>query len=93
MQLLKPACLESVLSNKRSPHSERPVHLNEEQPQLASAGESLRSAGTREGPFYPEINTLSLAEVDSGVEASRVRGERERENRLCFSCEIITVRK
>ena len=40
-----PGTLRTVLSNKRSPHSERPVHLNEEQPQLASAGESLRSAG------------------------------------------------
>ena len=29
-QLLKPACLEPVLCNKRSHHNEKPVHHNEE---------------------------------------------------------------
>ena len=29
-QLLKPVCLEPVLCNKRSPHNEKPAHLNEE---------------------------------------------------------------
>ena len=29
-QLLKPVCLEPVLRNKRSHHSEKPVHLNKE---------------------------------------------------------------
>ena len=31
-QLLKPACLEPVLHNKRSHCNEKPVHRNEEQP-------------------------------------------------------------
>ena len=30
LQLLKPVCLEPVLHNKRSRHSEKPVHLREE---------------------------------------------------------------
>ena len=34
-QLLKPACLELVLRNKRSHRNEKPVHRNEEQPPLA----------------------------------------------------------
>ena len=29
-QLLKPACLDPVLRNKRSHHNEKPVHRNEE---------------------------------------------------------------
>ena len=40
LQLLKPTRLEPVLHNKRSHHSERPVHCNEEQPPLAATRES-----------------------------------------------------
>ena len=43
-QLLKPACLEPVLRNKRSHRNEKPVHRNEEQPPLAATRESLRAA-------------------------------------------------
>ena len=43
-QLLKPAGLEPVLHNKRSHHSEKPVHHNEEEPPLATTRESLCAA-------------------------------------------------
>ena len=43
-QLLKPACLEPVLRNKRSHLNENPTHRNEEQPPLAATRESLRTA-------------------------------------------------
>ena len=43
-QLPKPACLEPVLRNKRSHHSERPTHWNEEQPPLAATGQSPHTA-------------------------------------------------
>ena len=43
-QLLKPACLEPVLCNERGHHSEKPIHHDEEWPQLAA---------TREGPRTP----------------------------------------
>ena len=43
-QLLKPACLEPVLCNKRSHHNEKPRHRNEEQPPLATTRESLCAA-------------------------------------------------
>ena len=39
-QLLKPACLEPVLCNKRSHCKERHVHHNEEWPPLAATRES-----------------------------------------------------
>ena len=35
-QLLKPACLEPVLGNKRSHRNEKPAHRNEEKPPLAT---------------------------------------------------------
>ena len=34
-RLLKPACLEPVLRNKRSHRNEKPAHHNEEEPPLA----------------------------------------------------------
>ena len=43
-QLLRPACLESVLHNKRSHCNEKPAHHNEEQPPLAASRESLHTA-------------------------------------------------
>ena len=43
-QLLKPACLEPMLHNKRSHCNEKPVHLNEEEPPLTAARESPRAA-------------------------------------------------
>ena len=43
-QLLKPACLEPVLCNKRSHCNEKPAHRNEEQPPLAATRERLRAA-------------------------------------------------
>ena len=43
-QLLKPACLEPVLRNKRNHHNEKSTHHNEEQPPLAATRESLRAA-------------------------------------------------
>ena len=39
-QLLKPACLEPMLCNKRSHCNEKPVHCNEEQSPLAATRES-----------------------------------------------------
>ena len=44
LQLLKPACLEPVLRNKRGHRSEKPAHRNEEQPPLAATRESPRAA-------------------------------------------------
>ena len=44
LQLLKPACLEPVLRNKRSHRSEKPAHRNKEQPPLAATRESLCTA-------------------------------------------------
>ena len=43
-QLLKPACLEPVLHNKRSHRNEKPAHRNEEYPPLAATRESPRAA-------------------------------------------------
>ena len=43
-QLLKPACLEPVLYNKRSHDNEKSTHHNVEQPQLAATRESLHTA-------------------------------------------------
>ena len=43
-QLLKPTCLELTLHSKRSHHSEKPVHYNEEQPPLAATRGSPRAA-------------------------------------------------
>ena len=43
-QLLKPVRLKPVLHNKRSHCSEKPVHLNEEQPLLATTRESRHAA-------------------------------------------------
>ena len=43
LQLLKPACLEPVLCNKRSHCNEKPAY-NEQQPPLATARESPRAA-------------------------------------------------
>ena len=43
-QLLKPACLEPVLCNKRSHCNEKPTHRNEEWPPLAATRESPRAA-------------------------------------------------
>ena len=43
-QILKPACLEPVLHNKRSHDNEKPAHRNEEQPLLTVTKESLRAA-------------------------------------------------
>ena len=40
LQLLKPVHLRPVTFNKRSHHSEKPVHLNKKQPQLAASRES-----------------------------------------------------
>ena len=40
LQLLKPVCLEPVLCNKRSHHSEKPMHSNEEWPPLAASREN-----------------------------------------------------
>ena len=40
LQLLNPEYLELMLSNKRSHHSEKPVHCIEEQPPLNAARES-----------------------------------------------------
>ena len=40
MQLLKPACLEPMLRNKRSHHNEKPAHCSEELPLLAATRES-----------------------------------------------------
>ena len=42
LQLLKPVCLEPVLCNKRSHHSEKPAQLNEKQ-LLSATRESLRT--------------------------------------------------
>ena len=39
-QLLKPACLEPVLRNRRSQRNEKPTHCNEEWPPLAATRES-----------------------------------------------------
>ena len=50
-QLLKPACLEPVLRNKRSHRNEKPAHHNEEQPPLAATRESPRS---HEYPTQPK---------------------------------------
>ena len=44
LQLLKPVCLEPVLSNKRSHRNEKPAHCNEEWPQLATTRESPHTA-------------------------------------------------
>ena len=44
VSLLKPACLEPVLHNKRSHCIEKPVHRNEEWPPLAATRESPRAA-------------------------------------------------
>ena len=44
LQLLKPACLEPMLRNRRSHHSERTAHCNEEWPPLAATRESPRAA-------------------------------------------------
>ena len=43
-QLLKPACLEPMLRNKRSHRKEKTVHCNEEQPSFAATRESPRTA-------------------------------------------------
>ena len=43
-QLLKPACLEPVLRNKKSHCNEKPVHRNEESPPLAATRESPHAA-------------------------------------------------
>ena len=43
-QLLKPACLEPMLRNKRSHHNEKPAHRNEEWPRLTATRESPRAA-------------------------------------------------
>ena len=42
-QLLKPACLEPVLHNKRGHCNEKPAHCNKEQPPLAATRESPRA--------------------------------------------------
>ena len=43
-QLLKPACLEPELSNKRSHHTEKSMLCNEEQPPLAATRDSPSAA-------------------------------------------------
>ena len=43
-QLLKPACLEPMLHNKRSHHKEKPAHRNEKLPPLAATRESPHTA-------------------------------------------------
>ena len=53
-QLLKPACLEPVLHNKRSHRSEKPAHCNEEQPPLATV--KRKPACSNEDPTQPKIN-------------------------------------
>ena len=44
LQLLKPACLEPVVCNKRCHCNEKPAHCNEEQPPLTTTRESPRAA-------------------------------------------------
>ena len=58
-QLLKPACLEPVLRNKRSHSSEKPAHHNEEQPPLAATRESLHAA-TKTQRSQKWINKINL---------------------------------
>ena len=43
-QLLKPACLQPVLHNKRGHYNEKPVHHNIEYPSLVATRESPRAA-------------------------------------------------
>ena len=52
-QLLKPACLEPVLRNKRSHRDEKRVHGNKELPPLAATREPVNS---NEDPTRPKIN-------------------------------------
>jgi len=49
--------LETMLHNKRSHHSEKPTHCNEEQPLLAQLEKSLRS---NEDPARPKIHDCFL---------------------------------
>ena len=56
-QLLKPACLEPLLRNKRSHCNEKPVHRNEGLPPLAAARESPRS---NEDPTQPKNKKINL---------------------------------
>ena len=56
-QLLKPACLEPLLRNKRSHCNEKPVHRNEALPPLAAARESPRS---NEDPTQPKNKKINL---------------------------------
>ena len=58
LQLLKPACLDPVLHNKRSHPSERPAHRNKGWPLLAATRESP-CAATKD-PMQPKINKLNL---------------------------------
>ena len=50
VQLLKPTCLEPALRTKRSHGSEKPVHRQEEKPQLTATNESPHS---NKGPAQP----------------------------------------
>ena len=51
-------CLESVLCNKRSYHSEKPTHLREEWPPLATTTESTGTALKTQCNKNKEINKL-----------------------------------
>ncbi|KAI4567277.1 hypothetical protein MJT46_008490 [Ovis ammon polii x Ovis aries] len=54
LQLLKPACREPVLRNKRSHCSEKPSHITREEPLLSGARESPRSNGD---PVQLKVNS------------------------------------
>ena len=66
-QLLKPACLEPVLHNKRSQHNKKPMHCNEEYP-LLSTRESPRMAtknqhSQKKKKNYPKIQELKIINI------------------------------
>ena len=55
LQLLKPICLEPMLSNERSLHSEQPAHHSREEALLTSARENLPMA-MKPQPRQKQIN-------------------------------------
>ena len=59
-QLLKPACLEPVLHNKRSQHNKKPMHCNEEYPLLS----------TRESPRMATKNQRSQESINQSINLS-----------------------
>ena len=57
-QLLKPACLEPTLNNKRSHRNEKPAHRNEESPPLAATREE--PTRSNKDPMQPKKKIIII---------------------------------